>query len=717
MPETTAFQPTVERYQMNTLHRSLALLTVLLLLAGTATAQWSDDPATNLLLSSGPGEQTTPIVEPTSDGGCWVLYYSNASGNYDVYLQKLDADGNVQWGNGFLVSDNAQNSWITEWDFAVDANDNAIVCTNDVRDGVDWDVYGYSIAPDGTFNWGADGVTLSNTDADDLAQQIMVASNGDVVFGWMSDSVVNLRRINPAGADVWDPAIIEISSEFPVSIPRFAPTSDGGFLLQYLVAQGSMFWSPKHLYINRFDTAGQPQWAADGVALNVQGGFGIQMRPDLISDGNDGAISYWYGDPVFGQLQAYVQHTRNDGIVLWDVDGMLVSTSPDLHFMPSAALDEANGFIYLVYGTSNGAQSQYGVGAQKLDMNGNRLWTDNGVVVVPLGDNQPYSEYGFLADGGGVMLSWLENVFGGTDTFVKAARLDENGTLQWGGTTQFLSNVESDKLHHSAAMTTNGQLVSVWVDKRNDTSGDLYAQNINPDGTLGPLPQNDPIYIELLNPSPTVFPAGGGTLNYDVHVVNDTATPYANIHYFTEVELPNGNVLGPLVDTQFTLAAGMDVTVAGPAQDIPSFAPVGIYTHFGSMGYVNGPHLTDSFQFEKTGVAADGTNDWDTHGEFVIADDAVVVETLPNEFALSEAYPNPFNPSTTITVALPVAAELYVAVFNTLGRQVAELANGPIAAGTHQFTVNGSSLASGIYFVQATVPSELNAVQKIVLMK
>ncbi len=87
------------------------------------------------------------------------------------------------------------------------------------------------------------------------------------------------------------------------------------------------------------------------------------------------------------------------------------------------------------------------------------------------------------------------------------------------------------------------------------------------------------------------------------------------------------------------------------------------------------------------------------------------------EFRLEAIYPNPFNPTTTVNVSLPVAAELKVAVFNTLGQQVAELANGSYNAGSHNFTFDGTSLASGIYFVHASVPKEMNQIQKVVLMK
>ena len=91
--------------------------------------------------------------------------------------------------------------------------------------------------------------------------------------------------------------------------------------------------------------------------------------------------------------------------------------------------------------------------------------------------------------------------------------------------------------------------------------------------------------------------------------------------------------------------------------------------------------------------------------------------TYPNGFTLTTAYPNPFNPVTMITVTLATRSELNVKVFNITGQQVAELANGQFNAGTHAMTFDASNLASGLYFIHATVPGHLDQVQKVVLVR
>lgn len=90
---------------------------------------------------------------------------------------------------------------------------------------------------------------------------------------------------------------------------------------------------------------------------------------------------------------------------------------------------------------------------------------------------------------------------------------------------------------------------------------------------------------------------------------------------------------------------------------------------------------------------------------------------LPESYEIRSLYPNPFNPSLSITVALPEAGQLRLTVFNMLGQQVGELVNDRVQAGYRSFTFDGSGLSSGVYFVQASVQGKMNQIRKVVLMK
>jgi hypothetical protein len=79
----------------------------------------------------------------------------------------------------------------------------------------------------------------------------------------------------------------------------------------------------------------------------------------------------------------------------------------------------------------------------------------------------------------------------------------------------------------------------------------------------------------------------------------------------------------------------------------------------------------------------------------------------PEEFTLDNCYPNPFNPSTTISYALPTQSSVSLSIYDVLGRQVATLAKGVIDAGYHTATWNATNFASGVYFARLEV-ADLN---------
>lgn len=70
---------------------------------------------------------------------------------------------------------------------------------------------------------------------------------------------------------------------------------------------------------------------------------------------------------------------------------------------------------------------------------------------------------------------------------------------------------------------------------------------------------------------------------------------------------------------------------------------------------------------------------------------------LPGAFALHQNYPNPFNPSTEIRFDVANTANVSLAVYDMLGRQVATLVNGQMPAGSHSVSFDASQLTSGVY--------------------
>ncbi|MBU1652625.1 right-handed parallel beta-helix repeat-containing protein, partial [bacterium] len=89
---------------------------------------------------------------------------------------------------------------------------------------------------------------------------------------------------------------------------------------------------------------------------------------------------------------------------------------------------------------------------------------------------------------------------------------------------------------------------------------------------------------------------------------------------------------------------------------------------------------------------------------------------IPDEFCLLPAYPNPFNPATTIRFGLPTASEVSLVIYNIRGEKVADLVNGYRLAGYHEVTWEAGGLASGMYVCRIQA-GEFNAIRKVILVK
>jgi Bacterial lectin/Secretion system C-terminal sorting domain len=213
----------------------------------------------------------------------------------------------------------------------------------------------------------------------------------------------------------------------------------------------------------------------------------------------------------------------------------------------------------------------------------------------------------------------------------------------------------------------------------------------------------------------TTIPPQGGTLVYDATIISEL--PQAvTADAWTTVTFPNGQVFGPMIRLRASIPPG-ELSFTDLTQNIPLNAPEGEFYFSAYLGdFPHNPAVSDRITFYKTGVAATGIEGWDASTWGFAEFESTTVET-PSAFTLHDAYPNPFNASTSVSVTLPQVSDLTVSVFNVMGQQVATLANGAHNAGQHTFSFDASNLSSGIYFIHATVQGEMNQIQKITLMK
>ena len=105
-------------------------------------------------------------------------------------------------------------------------------------------------------------------------------------------------------------------------------------------------------------------------------------------------------------------------------------------------------------------------------------------------------------------------------------------------------------------------------------------------------------------------------------------------------------------------------------------------------------------------------------GVFVLINQGTPVTAIaaeaaaPTAFALGANYPNPFNPATTIPLAVPAGAKnVDLTIYNVLGQPMRQVWTGPLAAGEHRLTwdgrdAQGRPVAAGVYMYRVQVDGQ-----------
>lgn len=89
---------------------------------------------------------------------------------------------------------------------------------------------------------------------------------------------------------------------------------------------------------------------------------------------------------------------------------------------------------------------------------------------------------------------------------------------------------------------------------------------------------------------------------------------------------------------------------------------------------------------------------------------------LPTEYELTQNFPNPFNPSTSIIFGLPHRTKVRLTIYNIIGQEIDLLVDGGMDTGYHQVTWDASAHSSGIYFYKLTT-DEQTITKRMTLLK
>jgi len=245
----------------------------------------------------------------------------------------------------------------------------------------------------------------------------------------------------------------------------------------------------------------------------------------------------------------------------------------------------------------------------------------------------------------------------------------------------------------------------------------------NEAGLIGYWKFNEGSGQEILD-SQTNGTQHNGTLGADNNPASDDPTRIQDPALPLPVELVSltSSVNGNTVELSWITGSeinnlGFDVERKSENSDFTKVGFVsgnGTTTEFSNYSFIDVVSNAGTYYYRLKQIDFDGTSQYSN-------DVSVEVETIPMAFSLQQNYPNPFNPSTKIKFSLAAESNVTLTVFDIMGQEVANLINGNLEAGSHEFNFDASNLNSGVYFYRINTTGvdgiNFSSVKKMILSK
>lgn len=251
---------------------------------------WTSRSGVNTPVCTAGNEQKMPQLVSDGAGGAVIVWEdSRSSSDYDIYGQCLDASGKAKWtvdGIELCTAIGAQRYPRV----AADSAGGFIITWYDRRNGKNYDVYAQRINSAGRIQWTSDGLAICTADGDQYDPMPISDGRGGAIITWQdrrngNNYDIYAQQIDSSGRLKWESNGISICSiKGEQETPQLASDGKGGAIITW---QDRRNGDNYDIYAQRIDANGTIQWTTGG--MQVCAAAYDQRRPQLLSD-NKGAV-------------------------------------------------------------------------------------------------------------------------------------------------------------------------------------------------------------------------------------------------------------------------------------------------------------------------------------------------------------------------------------------------------------------------------------------
>ena len=442
-----------------------------------------------------PYNQDNPELASDGAGGAFYTWIDARGAEFDIYCQRVDAQGSPLWTtDGVIVCDRADVQTLPQ--IMADGVGGAFIVWYHYQNYVR-DIYAQRIDANGTGLWAENGIVICDA-AEHQSRHVLVPDGeGGMIIAWYDsrgdDDDIYAQRVDADGNTLWtDNGVVIADVEGYQSNPQIISDGQGGAIVVWLDGREIT----TDVYAQRINGSGTTLWTGGGVPICTAAEH--QRHSRIASDGEGGAIVSWHDAREPGVVYVYAQRVDAGGNLRWTIDGVTIAPLNNLQTNAAIVSDDAGGAIITWKQDFPGEDTIY---AQRVNASGTSLWTDSGVAVG--GETGNVEQPRIIADGqGGAVIAW-EDLRETAWTDVYAQRLDSNGNALWASGGVAVCTALCDQ---EAIRMTNGEdgnVIITWDDARQDAQLDIYTSLVTAAGTVLPTSVLTP---ELTTGNLTSFP-------------------------------------------------------------------------------------------------------------------------------------------------------------------------------------------------------------------
>lgn len=472
---------------MNLKSRFIFTVLIVFCLSTKSFSQWNPNPAINTSVCVQPYDQQD--VHIVTDGNnvaiiMWLDFRNDVAQNSgDIFAQRIDRNGFNLWtANGAAICTHSADQAAP--DLSESENSGAIIAWTDFRNG-NRDIFAQKIDSLGNVQWGVDGIAVAVKPSSQQNVQVISDGAGGAIIVW-EDSAngafdIYAQRMSSTGAEMWTSGGVAICNMPLGQInPKIFPDGAGGAVV---VWQDFRNGNDYNIYTQKINSAGVVQWAANGVAIATVAG--TQSNPKIRDDGSGGAIIVWQDKRSGFSFDVYAQRINSAGTVQWTANGVVICNVTD----NQSAIDMTNeGISGAIISWKDNRNFNNDIYAQCINLSGVIQWTANGVAIAS-GTAEQINPNAIGDGSGGAIIVWQDSSAGNWD--VKSQRISSSGTILWTAGGEAVGTATASQTDPKNVSDGMGGSIYTWNDKRSTNDFDIYAHHLFYDGMpVGILEKN-----------------------------------------------------------------------------------------------------------------------------------------------------------------------------------------------------------------------------------